>query len=70
MTTSTPLDLSLSVSPASSTGAQMTPDDQLFQFGEISIGGAGASWVSGVVRDVIVAGIAGIAIKFVWDKIK
>ena len=68
--TPTPLDLALTVAPASSTGALMTPDDQKFGFGDISLGGGGASWVSGLVRDVLVAAIAGLAIKFAWDKIK
>lgn len=66
----TPLNINPTIAPASTTGAQMTPDDQGFDFGDISIGGAGASWVSGLVRDVLVAAIAGLAIKFAWDKIK
>lgn len=69
----TPLSFTASVNPyaASSTGSDLHEDDFAVDFGGVSVGGgADNSWVSKLVRDLVVAGLSGLAIKYVWSKIK
>lgn len=71
----TPFNFSLPIAPSS--GATQTGEDFMedfrVDFGGISVGnegGAGASWVSGLVRDVTVGLIVAMAAKWAWSKIK
>ena len=63
--------LSLTAQASSGTGSDVYDKDNIFEFGAISVGsGSQNSWVTGLVRDAIVAAIAGLVVKFAWSKIK
>ncbi len=66
------LTIAPNINPSSSTGSDVFSKPVSPSFGAISVGGSGsgASWVSSLVRDLLVAGLSGLAIKYVWGKIK
>ncbi len=66
------LTIAPNINPSSSTGSDVFSKPQSPSFGAISVGGDGAaaSWISSLVRDLLVAAISGLAIKYAWGKIK
>ncbi len=67
------LTIAPNINPSSSTGSDVFSKPQSPSFGSISVGGDGAAagtWISTLVRDLLVAAISGLAIKYAWGKIK
>lgn len=67
-----PLNLSSTPVSSASTGSDIFDKDFQADFGGVSVGGggAGASWVSGLMRDLVVGAATALAVKFLWSKIK